>query len=404
MQKVVGSNPISRFPFQREVRLAGVSTPGPVVAQTPGQEPLSGSPRRPVAGRSACLVRPRGPSKPDAKRTVPHSGKLFAASDRRGRMEARGRRTRAFKLALAVGLIALVVPQSAGGATIVGQTAPTSASVGQLGGPSMSVQHQVAGPPSYTVPDGPGVITSWSVQGGNSPSGQLKLKLVRREGTSTSYTVVGQAESHPIAQGTLNTFPAQIPVTGGELLALFVPAASISDDRFSTFATGDLLRFSPPVPEPGIGQSFDANSQTVGARSNVSAVVEPDCDGDGLGDESQDPQLALGEGCGKGNRAVTLDTNKSKVKKGRKVLLSGRLIATTGQGECLFGQTVELQRKKPSQEDFTTFTQVQSDGQGNFSLKQKVKKTYEFRVQVPETTSCLRGVSETEKVKVKKKK
>jgi hypothetical protein len=303
-----------------------------------------------------------------------------------------------------MGLIALAGPQSAGGATTVGQTAPTSASVGQLGGPSMSVPHQVAAPPSYAVP-GPGVITSWSVQGGNSASGQLKLKLVRHAGTSTSYTVVGEGESRPIAQGMLNTFPAQIPVTGGELLALFVPGGAISDDRFSTFATGDLLRYqSPPAPEPAIGETFETNGQTSGVRVNVSAVVEPDCDVDGLGDESQDPQLALGEGCGKGNRALTLDTNKSKVKKGRKVRISGRLIATTGEGECLFGQTVELQRKKPGQADFTTFTQVQSDGQGNFSLKQKVKKAYEFRALVPETASCLSGASETEKVKVKKKK
>jgi hypothetical protein len=214
----------------------------------------------------------------------------------------------------------------------------------------------------------------------------------------------------PIAQGALNTFVTQIPVTGGEILALWVPSSGMSsDDRFFAGAPpADIVAFQTGgPPEPGIGQTFaipvGPTTQTPGARLNVSAVVEPDCDGDGLGDETQDPQLALGEGCGKGNRTLTLDTNKSKVEKGKKVVLSGRLISTAGLTECLVDQTVELQRKKPSQEAFATFAQVQSDAEGDFSLKRKVKKTYEFRALLPETASCLTSTSESEKVKVKKR-
>jgi hypothetical protein len=85
------------------------------------------------------------------------------------------------------------------------------------------------------------------------------------------------------------------------------------------------------------------------------------------------------------------------------VKLSGQLTEIVRQA-CQSGQTVELQRKKPSQAaTFTTVEQLQTDAAGNFSAKEKVKKTFEYRAQVGETATCLGGVSNTEKVKVKKK-
>jgi lysophospholipase L1-like esterase len=110
------------------------------------------------------------------------------------------------------------------------------------------------------------------------------------------------------------------------------------------------------------------------------------------------------DGClPKAARTLTLDANKNKVKKGKKVTLSGQLNATGRQGVCESGQTVALQRKRPKQTTFVTFTQDQTDAQGNFSLKKKVKKTFEYRAQVAETDACLGQTSNTEKVKVKKK-
>jgi hypothetical protein len=46
MQKVVGSNPISRFPLQSQIRHRPVSRRGPIVAQTSAQnagEPAEGA-------------------------------------------------------------------------------------------------------------------------------------------------------------------------------------------------------------------------------------------------------------------------------------------------------------------------------------------------------------------------
>lgn len=105
----------------------------------------------------------------------------------------------------------------------------------------------------------------------------------------------------------------------------------------------------------------------------------------------------------KADRTLSLDANKSKVKKGKKVTLSGHLDAPGNEAACESRQTVEIQRKKPSQSTFAAFDSVLTDAEGNYSSKEKAKKTFEYRTQVPETATCNNQVSDTEKVKVKKK-
>jgi hypothetical protein len=102
-------------------------------------------------------------------------------------------------------------------------------------------------------------------------------------------------------------------------------------------------------------------------------------------------------------RSVTLDANNNKVKKGKNVRLRGR-VAETRQGACAANQPIELQRKKPSQSTFTTVEQLTTDAAGSFSAREKVKKTFEYRAQAAETSTCGGGVSNTEKVRVKKPK
>jgi hypothetical protein len=47
--------------------------------------------------------------------------------------------------------------------------------------------------------------------------------------------------------------------------------------------------------------------------------------------------------------------------------------------------------------------QLQTDAAGNFSAEEKVKKTFQYRAQVPETATCAGQTSNIEKVKVKRK-
>jgi hypothetical protein len=252
---------------------------------------------------------------------------------------------------------------------------------------------------SYTAPFG-GVIVRWRIRG-DSKGLQFSLRVIRRNEDGT-FTGMGTSEPTAVMPGIENVFSAQLPIAQGDLIGLNVPGGAgnpqverrpVPGATFSTWFYTPLQDGETRAPE--------------GSGSNAlvyNADIEPDCDQDGLGDETQDSELPLGAACGKGNRALTLDANKNKVKKRKKVTLSGRLAPAARQGPCESGQTVELQRKRPSQSTFTTFASVQTDAQGSFSLKTKVKKTLEYRAQVVETAACTAALSNTEKVKVKKKK
>ncbi|HYU59510.1 MAG TPA: hypothetical protein VEK39_02015 [Solirubrobacterales bacterium] len=108
----------------------------------------------------------------------------------------------------------------------------------------------------------------------------------------------------------------------------------------------------------------------------------------------------------KANRALTLDASKRKVKRGKRVLLSGQVVAPHNEAGCEASQIVELQRRKRSQSDaeFKAFDQLQTDAAGSFADKVKVKKSFLYRAQVAETEVCEDGISNTEKVKAKKRK
>jgi hypothetical protein len=298
---------------------------------------------------------------------------------------------------LVIGVLAL--PASASAAVTIGATGGNGAADCP---PDFTwAQDSTAvGSPSYVVPAGGGVITSWSHDRGPAlATAQVRLKIFRKTGSNT-YLTVGQSDFETLTAAGVNIFATQVEVEGGDILGFRLTAADTSCRRSGS--TGDLAVASGPAqPDPPIGSSVSFGS--VGAfLLNLAATVEPDCDGDGLGDETQDPALPLGAACGKGNRALTLDANKNKVKKRKKVTLSGRLTPVARQGPCESGQTVELQRKRPKQTTYTTFTQVQTDAQGRFSLKKKLKKTSQFQARVVETASCGAALSNSEKVKVKK--
>jgi hypothetical protein len=306
------------------------------------------------------------------------------------------RMTRSVVAAVALSLYVLVGATSAGAATQIGSTfAPTSncnlAAWLHAGQPAGSP----AGPFS-------GVITSWSFQAAN-PAPDLNFKLARPT-TGDMYVIVGQSGVRDMAVNTLNTVPAQIPAQAGDLIGYHTATAG----NCKSFVPGYAIAFYPGVDDPAVG-SENSFPPLPGQRLDISATLEADADCDGLGDETQDPSVDPA-GCNppppeplKGNRTVALEANKGKVKRGKRVKLSGRVSSASRQGACAVGQTVELQRKKPSQSSFSAFVQLQSDAQGRFSLKLKVKKTFEFRAQLAETAACAAALSNSETVKVKRK-
>jgi hypothetical protein len=146
-----------------------------------------------------------------------------------------------------------------------------------------------AGNPLPTAAPSAGVITAWKVNLVPAPvTIPQTLKVLRPNLGAKTVQVVGEASGS--VTGGSNTFPARISVQAGDRLGLFdggtygpllceLPGAS----TLGGFEGG-----------PGVGSSVPFVEIPVEARVPVSAVVEPDADGDGYGDETQDqcPQSA----------------------------------------------------------------------------------------------------------------
>jgi hypothetical protein len=137
-----------------------------------------------------------------------------------------------------------------------------------------------ANPLPLTVPTA-GVVTRWTTKSEYGiPIGQ-RLKVFRATGIANQFTAVGESAEQTVVDG-INTFNTRIPVQGGDRFGLYSPAPSGGavctgkpEDGYG-YVSGDL--------PTGSSQTFTVKP----GRVAVSALVEPDVDGDGYGDETQD--------------------------------------------------------------------------------------------------------------------
>ena len=171
-------------------------------------------------------------------------------------------------------------------------------------------RRQTGSTPSYTVPAGGGVVTSWTHMAPD-PIGfaeTMALQMLRPvSGSQTQFTVIGQSAVQTLINGP-NTFPAQIPVQAGDVLGLYVQHAgnvAYCQEAAPMFNEGDKTREIDFTQNPAVGTILDFVGNEQSARLSVSAVVEKDADGDGLGDETQDtcvgtPPTCTGGGTGGG--------------------------------------------------------------------------------------------------------
>jgi hypothetical protein len=202
---------------------------------------------------------------------------------------------------LVVALAVLSLPPASASASIIlGQTGPSSFGDCSGGSAYTELQFSTAGPPSYTVPAGGGVITSWSHQGGASEAGQLKLKMYRVVTSPTLYTVVGQSSFTSMTPNVLIGGITRIPVQAGDVLGYTRAADSVMTCLINTVASGDVVRDAPGADTPdGMNTTFSSGSGQL--RVNMTAVLEPDADHDDFGDETQDgcpTDPATQGGCG----------------------------------------------------------------------------------------------------------
>ncbi|HYU59196.1 MAG TPA: hypothetical protein VEK39_00410 [Solirubrobacterales bacterium] len=198
---------------------------------------------------------------------------------------SRSRTSPAAALVATAVLLSLTPPAPA--ATTIGQTSAGTRNCGEDPGTSVQV---ATGPASrsYAVPAGGGVITSWQhdVATDTPAPVDVRLKVFRRVGTTNNYVTIGQSAVETLVTGGLKTFATRIPVQGGDLLGF--SQIELGRTRCAVGgAAGDQVAFSND-PDPALGGTFPFSPALEPLLVNVAATLEPDADGDGFGDETQD--------------------------------------------------------------------------------------------------------------------
>ena len=216
------------------------------------------------------------------------------------------------RLGLISGALVAVLPSvvvetavADGVAVTVGQNGATTT----CGSPTLYLQDGVASGTAYTAPAG--VVTSWTVVVPSITGATVKLKTVH-EGPPNTYTVQRSSETVVLSSTGANTFASRIPVAAGDAIALWAATTLDTPCGFTTNLPGDQFGSIILGSEPQPGNAYAFPSFTPGFRLNVSATVEPDADGDGYGDLTQDtcPGRATSQG-----DCQPPDTGFGKVKK-----------------------------------------------------------------------------------------
>jgi RTX calcium-binding nonapeptide repeat (4 copies) len=202
-----------------------------------------------------------------------------------------------FLVSLVTVAVLMAAPSSGSAAVTLGQTGNPAGSCGPI--TNSWAQTAVGGPPAYAVPAGYGVITSWSSQGASTNPGTGKLLIWRPTSQPDQYTLVHKSFTEAFAAGIVRTFSVRFPVEPNDVLGMAAQFACLLNNTF----TEDLVRYMLSGTEPAEGSTQVLSGTTQGQqRIAISAQVEPDCDNDGFGDETQDTNLS---GCAPGTTPGT---------------------------------------------------------------------------------------------------
>jgi hypothetical protein len=242
-------------------------------------------------------------------------------------------RLRPFLLAGALLTASLLAPSAASGSKILG--APEFQNPGEPTYYNNTTRIQTASVGEKYVVPADGVITSWGKWGHADPKHPTvaKLKIGRfAPGEPGGWQIVGESNVETFEKvNAPNHFPTRIPVKAEDVIGIYGVGDQLlawKENGFSAFGKKgeDVLSSNAGFLQPV------TNSQIV-----VDAVWEPDLDGDGYGDDSQDPCLSFPgvSGCSttvpETKPPVTTPAEKKakKCKKGFKKVTKGK-----AKGKC----------------------------------------------------------------------
>jgi hypothetical protein len=214
--------------------------------------------------------------------------------------------------------VALIsIPSGASAATTIGETFdPSSLGVEGLECSSNFTRLQSVSPGAAYAAPSAGVITRWSFEADPvTTSGDIKFKVARPAPGAdftgdADFTVIGESAFVAPALGELTSYPIRIPVQAGDVIGTYTATGG----PCSREQPGYALHYKEDDVLPGTPTTFMRESNI---QVDVSAILEPDCDKDGLGDETQDSDLGLclGLTC-KGTPATIVGTPGNDVRSG----------------------------------------------------------------------------------------
>jgi hypothetical protein len=257
------------------------------------------------------------------------------------------------------------------------------------------IQPTVTSGTTYVVPE-TGVITSWSHNARDIAGQTYKMKVFRKIADPAIYQVVGHDGPHPLTGGVVNTFPMSIAVEPGDVLG--VNSSSPVGTACIFPAPGDSYLFRAEDLADGASEAFGT---ALDRRINISAVLEADCDRDGLGDETQDADLSACRPPARPSNAFTLaglTRNKKKGTASLKVNVPnpGELIGS-GNGAKVAAAGARISKAVTAG---TAQLLIKAEGK----KKRKLNETGKVKLNVAVTYTPSGGDPSTQSVKVKLKK
>ena len=193
-------------------------------------------------------------------------------------------------------LVLVAAPAPAGAATTVGSDLAVNPNIGKGGDATYLMTLVRSGSAGASISNVDGVIVKWRLRylKNNGTKGTLALRTGSRDGAKFR----GGARSAPVdppaaTDGsatfvTTDFFPTRMPIFQGNFLGVDVGPEPVQRVIFYNVggSGASVSDFIPPLAEGG-----DSRNQSFTSPDTellVQAVVEPDGDADGFGDETQD--------------------------------------------------------------------------------------------------------------------
>lgn len=270
----------------------------------------------------------------------------YAAARPKQRFNQEGEQMRAKALTVITGLLMVGLatgPASASAATEFGDSCVADESSHVSFAATVFALTATGDPLPLTAPSS-GVVTKWKLNLLAEAAGlqiPQTLKVLRSNGPE-SVQVVG--ESAQSVTGGSNSFDTRIPVQAGDRLGLFASGGGEFGLLFCKAEGDPEDRIGAFEGSASIGTSATYEEGKAEVRVPAVGVIEPDADGDGYGDETQDkcPQSAATQAA---CPTVVLSTSTT-VKKGLvKVLVTASSqagVTATGAVKLGKGKSVKL--------------------------------------------------------------